>query len=172
MLSPASESNRRRLTCALPGPPLIKIIGSPLPTVTTQSLAPFTVTYFPSFSLSGYFTCAVVVKAYKNKKATQIIFFITNALSDCNIFVTPNVNKALHQNLTTALLDSLEDVKGFNRKTFEEAHKSGEQVVSVRLNPQKEVHTECSKFQVKSSIPWCPYGRYLNERPSFTLDPL
>jgi 16S rRNA C967 or C1407 C5-methylase (RsmB/RsmF family)/NOL1/NOP2/fmu family ribosome biogenesis protein len=78
----------------------------------------------------------------------------------------------LHQNLPTALLDSLENVNGFNRKTFEEAHENGEQVVSVRLNPSKEFHAECSKFQIKSSIPWCPYGRYLNERPSFTLDPL
>lgn len=27
-------------------------------------------------------------------------------------------------------------------------------------------------WNIKASIPWCPYGEYLDERPSFTLDPL
>jgi len=78
----------------------------------------------------------------------------------------------LHRNLPTALLDSIEGVKGFNRKTFEEVHESGEQVVSVRLNPDKAFYAECLKFKVQNLVPWCQYGRYLNERPSFTLDPL
>jgi 16S rRNA C967 or C1407 C5-methylase (RsmB/RsmF family)/NOL1/NOP2/fmu family ribosome biogenesis protein len=93
--------------------------------------------------------------------------------------VTSNVNKALHQNLPTALLNSLEGVRGFNRKAFEEVHENGEQVVSVRLNPEKKFNSDClsveqarSVFNVQSSVPWCPYGTYLNDRPSFTLDPL
>ncbi len=38
--------------------------------------------------------------------------------------------------------------------------------VSIRLNPLKPV-TSTGEL-----IPWCPEGRYLSERPSFTLDPL
>jgi 16S rRNA C967 or C1407 C5-methylase (RsmB/RsmF family)/NOL1/NOP2/fmu family ribosome biogenesis protein len=85
----------------------------------------------------------------------------------------------LHQNLPTALLNSLEGVKGFSRKAFEEVHENGEQVVSVRLNPEKKFNSDClsveqarSVFNVQSSVPWCSYGMYLNDRPSFTLDPL
>jgi 16S rRNA C967 or C1407 C5-methylase (RsmB/RsmF family)/NOL1/NOP2/fmu family ribosome biogenesis protein len=78
----------------------------------------------------------------------------------------------LHQSLPTALLNSLEGVKGFNRKAFEEVHENNGQVVSVRLNPFKEFKVECLRLNVQSSVPWCPHGRYLSERPSFTLDPL
>lgn len=39
--------------------------------------------------------------------------------------------------------------------------------VSVRLNDKAEVH-----LPVDSLVPWCPSGRYLSERPRFTLDPL
>src|SRR5207248_121908 len=49
---------------------------------------------------------------------------------------------------------------------------SEEQIVSVRLNPDKQVSIECSQLNIVSSVLWCPYGKYLNERPSFTLDPL
>ncbi|HRH38149.1 MAG TPA: hypothetical protein PK760_07385, partial [Flavobacteriales bacterium] len=38
--------------------------------------------------------------------------------------------------------------------------------VSIRLNPTKIFHLEAER------IPWCANGRYLAERPSFTLDPL
>ena len=40
--------------------------------------------------------------------------------------------------LPASLVQSLEFVKGFNRKAFEEVHASGEQVVSLRINPAKE----------------------------------
>jgi len=72
--------------------------------------------------------------------------------------------------LPIQLLQSLDGVKGFNRKTFEEVHASGEQVTSIRLNPMKPsmVHGLWSI----NNVPWCPYGRYLSKRPSFTLDPL
>jgi NOL1/NOP2/sun family putative RNA methylase len=78
----------------------------------------------------------------------------------------------LHQNLPTAFIDSLEGVKGFNKKAFEAIHESDEQVVSIRLNPDKKFNVECSKLNVESSIPWCAYGKYLRGRPSFTHDPL
>ena len=37
--------------------------------------------------------------------------------------------------------------------------------VSVRINPLKPLHIEAEQ------IPWCCNGRYLSERPQFTLDP-
>ena len=40
--------------------------------------------------------------------------------------------------------------------------------VSVRLHPRKGGHT----FDTFENVPWCPLGRYLPERPVFTLDPL
>lgn len=69
--------------------------------------------------------------------------------------------------LPVALLQSLEHAAGFNRNAFEAVHASGEQVVSIRLNPAKPATPA-----IKTTIPWCPYGRYLPERPSFTLDPV
>jgi 16S rRNA C967 or C1407 C5-methylase (RsmB/RsmF family)/NOL1/NOP2/fmu family ribosome biogenesis protein len=38
--------------------------------------------------------------------------------------------------------------------------------VSIRLNPLKP-----SPIAAGSSVPWCATGRYLDQRPSFTLDP-
>jgi len=38
--------------------------------------------------------------------------------------------------------------------------------VSIRQNPRKNIS------DVSSIVPWCTTGRYLDERPSFTLDPL
>ena len=39
--------------------------------------------------------------------------------------------------------------------------------VAIRLNPAKEA--PCFEG---TPVPWCRYGRYLDERPQFTLDPL
>ncbi len=45
--------------------------------------------------------------------------------------------------------------------------------VSIRLNPFKLGETdETGILPIEESVPWSPYGRYLSERPSFTLDPL
>ena len=41
-------------------------------------------------------------------------------------------------------------------------------VVSIRLNPSKRTH----QFDQNENVPWCVDGKYLNERPSFTGDPL
>ena len=71
--------------------------------------------------------------------------------------------------LPLQLLESLTNVPGFNRKTFEAVHASGEQVTSIRINPEK---TTDHRPQTTDSIPWCPFGRYLSTRPSFTLDPI
>lgn len=48
---------------------------------------------------------------------------------------------------------------------FKEAHLLAPPV-SIRLNPRKTHQTNEG-----SPIPWTTHGRYLNERPSFTLDP-
>ena len=85
--------------------------------------------------------------------------------------------------LPPQLIQSLEGIKGFNRKAFEEVHVSGEQVTSVRLNPAKwsKVKNEMSNVSAAihfspltfhSAVPWCENGFYLSERPSFTFDPL
>jgi 16S rRNA C967 or C1407 C5-methylase (RsmB/RsmF family)/NOL1/NOP2/fmu family ribosome biogenesis protein len=89
--------------------------------------------------------------------------------------------------LPQALLHSLESVKGFNRETFEQVHASGEQVTSIRFNPQKSrlsstenkdadnqflVPDPTSYFPSATRIPWSSSGYYLSERPLFTFDPL
>lgn len=77
--------------------------------------------------------------------------------------------------LPVLLIQSLANIKGFNKETFEQVHASGEQVTSVRINPAKPAK-EFPNFQINefpnSKIPWTQYGYYLQERPSFTFDPL
>jgi len=95
-------------------------------------------------------------------------------------------------NLPASLMNSLSKINSFDRDAFVQVHESGEQVVSVRLNPLKwsmvngqwaisnvqsiipnhQTFIHHSPFTIHSSVPWSSYGYYLNERPSFTLDPL
>jgi 16S rRNA C967 or C1407 C5-methylase (RsmB/RsmF family)/NOL1/NOP2/fmu family ribosome biogenesis protein len=87
--------------------------------------------------------------------------------------------------LPSSLLSSIEHTKGFDKKAFEEVHASGEQVVSIRINPLKQyISTSLDVLQEHPStpaicgagplraVPWSSSGYYLSERPSFTLDPL
>jgi 16S rRNA C967 or C1407 C5-methylase (RsmB/RsmF family)/NOL1/NOP2/fmu family ribosome biogenesis protein len=69
-----------------------------------------------------------------------------------------------------ALIQSLQNVAGFDGNAFEQVHASGEQVVSIRLNPAKPVVSP--SLTVEGSVPWCEQGYYLKERPFFTFDPL
>jgi 16S rRNA C967 or C1407 C5-methylase (RsmB/RsmF family)/NOL1/NOP2/fmu family ribosome biogenesis protein len=55
---------------------------------------------------------------------------------------------------------------------FEAAVTKSEAVTSIRLNPGKPVPSEVLPTEGARTVPWCPEGRYLAERPSFTLDPL
>lgn len=79
--------------------------------------------------------------------------------------------------LPDSLMNSLTDVKGFDKEAFEKVHQSGKQVTSIRVNPNKPVN-QFPNFHPKeverflSPIPWTRYGFYLAERPSFTFDPL
>ena len=70
--------------------------------------------------------------------------------------------------LPQAFLNSLESVNGFNEEAFIKVHESGEQVTSIRVNPFKRFEI----LKLESRIPWTEYGYYLENRPSFTFDPL
>jgi 16S rRNA C967 or C1407 C5-methylase (RsmB/RsmF family)/NOL1/NOP2/fmu family ribosome biogenesis protein len=72
--------------------------------------------------------------------------------------------------LPSALINSLQNVTGFNQLSFEKVHQSGEQVTSVRLNPNKK--NDGLVFDTDGNVPWSSNGWYLKERPSFTIDPL
>jgi 16S rRNA C967 or C1407 C5-methylase (RsmB/RsmF family)/NOL1/NOP2/fmu family ribosome biogenesis protein len=77
--------------------------------------------------------------------------------------------------LPEQLLHSLQDVKGFDREAFTAVHESGRQVTSVRINPAKWTATDKiynTPLTDASRIPWTELGYYLEERPSFTFDPL
>jgi 16S rRNA C967 or C1407 C5-methylase (RsmB/RsmF family)/NOL1/NOP2/fmu family ribosome biogenesis protein len=73
--------------------------------------------------------------------------------------------------LPEALLQSLEGVKGFDKKAFQDVHASDEQITSIRINPAKN-----SPLSILNSpfnlVRWSQYGYYLSQRPSFTFDPL
>ncbi|MEO6547575.1 MAG: RNA methyltransferase [Ferruginibacter sp.] len=78
-----------------------------------------------------------------------------------------------------ALIDSLTNVKGFNREAFEKVHQPGEQITSIRINIKK-LSPDLQSALVKegfehaelSPVPWSSNGYYLSSRPSFTSDPL
>jgi 16S rRNA C967 or C1407 C5-methylase (RsmB/RsmF family)/NOL1/NOP2/fmu family ribosome biogenesis protein len=90
------------------------------------------------------------------------------------------------QQLPISLMNSLMNLKGFDKEPFERVHASGEQVTSVRFNPAKytELMTDnnnntASQLSLTihdsgltARVPWSSYGYYLNKRPSFTFDPL
>ena len=89
--------------------------------------------------------------------------------------------------LPEKLLASLEGIEGFDKEAFERVHESGEQVTSIRINPLK-LSLVSSQWPVgdathdlrhlkvglanTSHVPWSQYGYYLDQRPSFTFDPL
>lgn len=68
-----------------------------------------------------------------------------------------------------ALIQSLQTATGFQQEAFETVHESGEQVVSIRLNPSKIV--DYSYLPIAEKVGWCEHGVYLQERPFFTFDP-
>lgn len=70
--------------------------------------------------------------------------------------------------IPASLIESLRGVPGFQEESFLQLHASGQQVVSVRLNPNKKFHPS---FDLIEKIPWSSQGYYLASRPSFTIDP-
>jgi 16S rRNA C967 or C1407 C5-methylase (RsmB/RsmF family)/NOL1/NOP2/fmu family ribosome biogenesis protein len=75
--------------------------------------------------------------------------------------------------LPLALLASLEGVAGFDREQFQMTHHSGEQVVSVRVNPLKTSLniSRLANGKAYARVPWSSFGYYLSERPIFSFDP-
>jgi NOL1/NOP2/sun family putative RNA methylase len=73
--------------------------------------------------------------------------------------------------LPAAFIKSLQNIKGFNEEAFKAVHQSGGQIVSIRINPSKTGQRTTINEQPEQ-VPWSSNGYYLQERPSFTLDPL
>lgn len=57
----------------------------------------------------------------------------------------------------------------FDEQAFIDVHEKGERQSSIRINERKITE---APFAQAEPIPWCDRGFYLEERPSFTLDPL
>ena len=76
--------------------------------------------------------------------------------------------------LPESLINSLSGTKGFDKKAFEEIHLSGEQITSIRINPNKlSASPKALSFAGGlAGVSWSRYGYYLKSRPSFTFDPL
>lgn len=77
------------------------------------------------------------------------------------------MSKALPQ----SFIDSLNGIPGFNKDSFVSVHEERQSLTSVRLNPIKPTQS-IAQLPIESIVPWCEEGRYLSERPSFTLDPV
>ena len=73
--------------------------------------------------------------------------------------------------LPIELLHSLQGIKGFDEAAFMAAHTQEHQITSIRLNPSKPSNLVGSNLLLGEKIPWCSNGYYLQERPSFTIDP-
>jgi len=73
--------------------------------------------------------------------------------------------------LPEKFLQSLNGIEGFDKESFLKVHESGEQVTSIRINPNK-ISSPDSIFPTPEKIPWTQCGYYLKQRPSFTFDPL
>jgi 16S rRNA C967 or C1407 C5-methylase (RsmB/RsmF family) len=84
--------------------------------------------------------------------------------------------------LPDEFLQSLQGVPGFDEESFVTVHQKEEGVTSIRTNPAKwpEAGEEPQAAEgyaspltvLHSPVPWSEYGRYLQQRPSFTFDPL
>lgn len=68
--------------------------------------------------------------------------------------------------LPKALLDELRSIKGFDENSFIASHQQSAGT-SIRLHKIKKL----PDFDAHQQVPWCAQGRYLQQRPVFTLDP-
>ncbi len=73
--------------------------------------------------------------------------------------------------LPKSFIDSLHNVPGFAKDAFLSVHENAQLVTSIRINPSKPT-PGIKELPLQDSVPWCPEGWYLSERPSFTLDPV
>lgn len=70
-------------------------------------------------------------------------------------------------NFPPNFIESLSGTPGFDEGNFIKSHENNPAPTSIRVNPYKEIKVENAQ-----PVPWCKNGYYLNERPSFTFDPL
>jgi 16S rRNA C967 or C1407 C5-methylase (RsmB/RsmF family)/NOL1/NOP2/fmu family ribosome biogenesis protein len=74
---------------------------------------------------------------------------------------------------------SVSNLDHFDPDAFLAVHRSGEQLVSVHMNPDKSIYKEGkwnadipeAPFEFSRAVPWAPDAFYLTERPQFTFDP-
>jgi 16S rRNA C967 or C1407 C5-methylase (RsmB/RsmF family)/NOL1/NOP2/fmu family ribosome biogenesis protein len=64
-------------------------------------------------------------------------------------------------------IDSLNDAPGFDAENFVQAHDFLPSPTTIRINPYKY-----QPIYNGVQVPWCAEGFYLEQRPSFTFDPL
>lgn len=67
------------------------------------------------------------------------------------------------------MLQSLDGLPGFHEEDFIAAHREENRITSVRLNPFKKAELD---IELNAPVKWSSGGYYLNNRPSFTHDPL
>lgn len=70
------------------------------------------------------------------------------------------------------LVQALQNIQGFNEKSFLDVHAEGKAPVSIRLNPLKPFTETLAPAPLTERVPWCENGFYLHERPAFIFDPL
>jgi 16S rRNA C967 or C1407 C5-methylase (RsmB/RsmF family)/NOL1/NOP2/fmu family ribosome biogenesis protein len=93
-----------------------------------------------------------------------------------------NVPKVRHQSfsfiftphmLPQQLIQSLQGLPGFDEQAFLQVHEQAASLTSVRLNPHKKLDMQqYASLHFAEPVAWCDNAFYLQERPSFTLDPL
>ncbi|MES1250371.1 MAG: hypothetical protein ABUL46_06775, partial [Chitinophaga rupis] len=80
--------------------------------------------------------------------------------------------------LPKEFLISLEGIEGYDAAAFEKVHADSGQVTSIRFNPLKVPAGATPEAYVPdgggplTKVPWSSWGYYLEQRPSFTFDPL
>jgi 16S rRNA C967 or C1407 C5-methylase (RsmB/RsmF family)/NOL1/NOP2/fmu family ribosome biogenesis protein len=81
--------------------------------------------------------------------------------------------------LPSGFIRSVSKLDHFDTEAFQAVHESGDQVVSVHMNPGKPLLKDGRwpedffepPFEISGKVPWAPDAWYLSSRPSFTLDP-
>jgi len=70
--------------------------------------------------------------------------------------------------LPPPFIRALKQEAGFEEVPFLSAHEDGASITSIRMNPFKSALI----YKDADQVPWSGLGKYLNNRPSFTADPL
>lgn len=82
----------------------------------------------------------------------------------------------MNHQLPEQLLTSLEDIQGFDKKNFIDAHAKNQIITSIRFNHEKLMQHNAAdiinSFNIENKIDWCEGAYYLKERPAFIFDPL